>query len=319
MARLLVFGSVFDPQVTHVLTLAKQAGHEIMAVEPERWMGTGVEPHAIRIDNGISARFGGEDPLCADGAWVRHLVSPFIRVDTASRRPLDREEVFVAVMNAQERAAAVLSIVDALIADGKTVINPPAVGIGIQNKPTQLMAVARAGVRVPATLITDDPDSARQFAKGRNVIFKPVAGGALARRLDNEAAAGLDMIVRAPVIFQERVEGDDVRVTMVDDEIVSCVAIETPEGTLDFRSDEAYASGKGTYREVALPGEIIDAVRTTRRVLGLRFCGIDVRLDADAPEAYAVLEANPSPTYLDVERKMGHPISERLLQALLRR
>lgn len=46
--------------------------------------------------------------------------------------------------------------------------------------------------------------------------------------------------------------------------------------------------------------------------------GIDVRLGPDEPEANAILEANPSPTYLDVEVKTGHAITAALIDALER-
>jgi glutathione synthase/RimK-type ligase-like ATP-grasp enzyme len=190
--------------------------------------------------------------------------------------------------------------------------------LGIQNKPSQLALMASVGARVPETLISDDPRAVLEFARGRRVVYKPTTGGALAVELDEAMKADLELIVAAPVIFQEWVSGDDVRVTLVDGRIVSSVAVVTPEGTLDYRSDPDYARGKTAYREVALPEEIARAVKDAARVLGLSLAGIDVRIDRDRPQRYAVLEANPSPTYLDIELKMGHMISDALIDALER-
>lgn len=317
--RIAVFGALMDPQVLRVTGLALERGHEVIPVPPEHWRGDGLEPHTVRVGPSApsSIRFAQEDLLSVDALWLRQLVSPFLQVDPSPELPaLDREAAFVAGMQAKERAAIAMCAIDALRAAGATVINPPAAGLGIQNKPSQLLAMQAAGARVPETLISDDPEAVRSFADGRKVVFKPVTGGALARPLDAQMSSELELITAAPVIFQEYVEGLDVRVTMVDDEIVSAVVVETPEGTVDFRADPGYAAGEGTYREIELPERLQAVLRDARAALGLRFTGIDVRLDPDHPEAYALLEANPSPTYLDVERKMRHPISARLLDAL---
>ena len=317
--RIAVFGALTDPQVIHVSALAVRLGHQVIAVPPERWHGDGEEPHAIHISPGLPPRidFGGQDILRAESAWIRHLVPPFIHVDpNPELAALDRQATFVAAMQARERSATAMAAVDALMAQKKPVLNPPAPGLGIQNKPTQLLLMQAAGVPVPETLITDDPAAVRAFAEGGAVVFKPVTGGALAKRLDPDMLEALDLIEAAPVIFQRFVPGVDVRVTLVDDWLVSAVLVETPAGVVDLRADPHYSATEGSYREVELPEVVRDAILTARRALGLRFAGVDVRLDPDDPKRFALLEANPSPTYLDVERKMKHPIGEALIAAL---
>jgi glutathione synthase/RimK-type ligase-like ATP-grasp enzyme len=316
--RLAFFGSAYDPQVAHVLAIAAGRGHQVLLSGPEDWRGDGAVPHRLQILGGATALdFGGGALHDVDAAWVRHLLPPFPVVDTTpGLPPLEREALFVLSMNLRERASLLLSAVDLLVAQGKPVLNPPAPGLGIQNKPTQLMLMAQAGVPVPDTLVSDDPDEVRAFAAGRRVIFKPAAGGALAVELTPEHHEDLGLIIQAPVIFQALVPGEDVRVTMLDDRVLSAVVVETEAGQVDFRASPRYAAGLGTYREVQLPEPVLRAARATRRALGLRFTGIDVRLDPARPEAFVVLEANPSPTYLDIERKLGHPISAGLVDAL---
>lgn len=316
---LAIFGTASDPQVCHVRDAARARGHEVILLSPAYWRGDGLEPHAIFVSGeDVRIAFDELDPLSADAAWIRHLPPPFPPIDVRPELPpLDRRDTHVAMMNARERASAVLAVVDALILERRPVINPPAPGLGMQNKLTQLITLARGGLRVPETLVSDDPEEVRRFAKGRRVVFKPATGGALARELDEQMLGAIDLIKAAPVIFQEMVTGEDVRATVVDDRVVSAVIVETPEGTVDFRSDPTYAAGQGTYREVELPGFVEEAVKAAARVLGLRFAGIDVRLVPEKPEAYAILEANPSPTYLDVEVKMGHPITAALIDALV--
>lgn len=111
----------------------------------------------------------------------------------------------------------------------------------------------------------------------KEVIYKPVMGGALTERLDENALEKLDAITTSPVIFQERIRGDDV-----------------------------YSSGGATYREVKLPDRVAEFCRRAARECGLVFAGIDIKHQGDD---WVFLELNSSPIYLDVERKLGHPIS----------
>ncbi|MET7548367.1 MvdC/MvdD family ATP grasp protein [Streptomyces sp. NPDC005479] len=97
------------------------------------------------------------------------------------------------------------------------------------HKPRQLARAARFGLRVPRTLVTNDPEAARKFATdlGGPVICKPITGGELplgpeqrnhmipAHIID---PATLDESVRVTAhLFQQWIDkGHDVRLTVVD-------------------------------------------------------------------------------------------------------
>jgi len=164
-------------------------------------------------------------------------------------------------------------------------------------------------------LITNDPSHVRRFqAAVDDVIFKPLMGGAVTRALDAGALERLEEIALSPVICQERIEGSDLRIMLVGDEVVSSVAIDTPEQHLDFRSDPVYNSGQASYKEVQLPEHVIKQCRQAARACGLRFAGIDIKHHAGD---YVFLELNSSPIYLDVELKLGHPITQTIAQYLI--
>ena len=112
------------------------------------------------------------------------------------------------------------------------------------------------------------------------------------------------------MIFQERLPGEDIRVTMVGDRVISAVVIESPEGTLDFRSDPSYREEGGTYREVELPAHVVEQCRRAMRACKLEFSGIDLRRSGDD---WVFIELNFSPVYLEVEQKLGHPITAALV------
>lgn len=223
------------------------------------------------------------------------------------------EDWFNAYMHERERASFYVAWLLNLIESGARVINPPQAASVLQYKPFQLHAMQRLGIPVPRTLITNDPARVRAFYEAvPEVIYKPLMGGAVTRLLDREALERLDLIQTAPVIFQERIHGEDLRVMLVDGEIVSSVAIEVD--ALDFRDDETYASGQASYREVELPREIQEMCRKAAERCNLSFAGIDIK---HAGDDWIFLELNSSPIYMDVELKLGHPITARIADALV--
>ena len=150
----------------------------------------------------------------------------------------------------------------------------------------------------------------------KDVIFKPLMGGAITRALDAQTLPELPSVVTSPVIFQERIEGDDLRIMICGDEIVSSVAIVTPAQHLDFRDDPAYSGGDAQYRHVELPDAIKTFCRKAARECGLLFAGIDIKHKPGSDD-WVFLELNSSPIYLDVEIKLGHPISAAIAKLLI--
>lgn len=247
-----------------------------------------------------------------DGAILRFIPQPsvpFLKKD-------DRLELYddwhVAYMNACEKASFYMGWLLDLQHAGVPLVNPPHAASVQQFKSFQLQALRRLGAKVPHTLISNDPEAVRGFHREVGaVIYKPLIGGALARPLDEAALEQLELIRSAPVIFQQRVPGEDVRVTMVGPEMVSAVAIEIPEGTLDYRSDPSYVQQGGSYREVEVPEPVLALCRRAMAACQLEFAGVDLRHDGDD---WVFLELNSSPVYLDVERKTGRPITRALVQ-----
>lgn len=225
------------------------------------------------------------------------------------------DDWFTAYMHERERASFYVSLLLNLLESGASMVNPPQAASVLQYKPFQLHAMKNLGIPTPRTLITNDPGRVKAFAREvKEVIFKPLMGGAITRMLDEAALGELALVRRSPVIFQERVHGEDLRVMLVDGSIVSSAAIEVE--ALDFRDDETYASGRATYHEVKLPARIEAMCRKAASRCGLTFAGIDIKHRGDD---WVFLELNSSPVYLDVEHKLGHPITAALADCLVRR
>jgi glutathione synthase/RimK-type ligase-like ATP-grasp enzyme len=176
------------------------------------------------------------------------------------------------------------------------------------SKPYQAQLIAGFGLRVPETLVTNDPAAVLAFRRrhGR-VIYKSVSGvRSIVRELSDEEFARLEAVRRCPVQFQAFVPGYDVRVHTIGDEVFA-TRITSPDEATDYR----YADHDGVMLEpITLPHELAGACVRLARGLGLEFAGIDLRVGVDG--AAWCLEVNPSPAYSYYEANTGQPISAAL-------
>lgn len=175
----------------------------------------------------------------------------------------------------------------------------------------QLKLLKQAGIRVPETLITNDPDALVEFyeALEKKVIFKPVRGWAHTEMLsdDDLVPERLETLYKSPVKLQEFVPGTDIRAYLVKDELF---AMEIRSSTLDFREDREAARVPLT-----LPDAVVEDCKTVARTLDLVFTGIDLRRTPDGE--YVFFEANPTPVFLLDETASGYPIGDRLVDVLM--
>ncbi len=308
--RIGIFGDDSDPQCHAVAMAASKLGADNVLLR------------ADAFEQGLPISFV-DGSTWYRGACIDDLRGFYLRFIPAPYAPyLEKDDALVLYpdwfqryMHSRERATFFVSWLLQLQHRGATLVNPPHAASVLQYKPFQLHVLRSLGAQIPRTLISNDPAAVRRFLdEVKDVIYKPVMGGALTERLDDEAIEKLDAITTSPVIFQERAPGADLRIMLVGDEIVSSVAIETPEQQLDFRGDDVYSSGGATYREVKLPDRVAEFCRRAARECGLVFAGIDIKQQGDD---WVFLELNSSPIYLDVERKLGHPISEAIAKYLV--
>lgn len=174
------------------------------------------------------------------------------------------------------------------------------------SKPYQAQIIQRMGFSVPETLITNDPELVREFArKHGRIIYKSTSGiRSIVSELDDAAQARLDLIRWCPVQFQRHVEGRDVRVHVVGADVFA-TAIDS--AATDYR----YATRqKGTPAELHsydLEPDVAQRCVRLAATLELPFAGVDLRLSPDG-KVYC-FEVNPSPAYSYYENHTGQPIS----------
>jgi glutathione synthase/RimK-type ligase-like ATP-grasp enzyme len=132
------------------------------------------------------------------------------------------------------------------------------------------------------------------------------------RRVDEGYAARLERVRALPTQFQALVEGEDVRVHVVDGEVF---ATRIRSAATDYR----YAGRDGLEAELTateLPGDVAQRCVDLARSLDLPLVGIDLRETPDG--RFVCFEANPMPGYSYFESQTGQPISEALVRYLVR-
>lgn len=178
-------------------------------------------------------------------------------------------------------------------------------------KPAQLSAAIREGLKVPATLVTNDPAEAKAFAAGQPTVYKPLHAGTYS--VDGQPAG----IWAAPVepgeiddrvslcahLFQARVrKTSDVRAVVIGDQVF-CARITAPRGVLDWRS--AYRDL--TYEPIACPDEVRGALLRFLAGFQLSFGAFDFALTAE--DEWWFLECNPNGQWAWLEHAAKLPLT----------
>jgi glutathione synthase/RimK-type ligase-like ATP-grasp enzyme len=167
-----------------------------------------------------------------------------------------------------------------------------------ENKILQLHAAKAAGLRVPETLVTQDPEAVAAFlssARG-GVVVKTLRGTSQMGIPTSEFTADhlqfADSIRASPAIYQERIEGHThLRIHCFGQRVITA-AIESPN--LDWRGDLTVP-----FRSYRLPESVKRQLSEVLSVLGLKMGVIDMKL---TPEGEFVwLEVNPQGQFLFVE------------------
>jgi hypothetical protein len=198
-------------------------------------------------------------------------------------------------------------------------VNPPTTHRLADHKPSQLVAAHAEGLRVPRTLITNDPQAVREFAaQGFPLIYKrigisPQPLAATKPFLDSDLDR-LEALCHCPVMFQERIDARcDIRVTAIGPDLYAA-EIDSQSGAspLDWRFDHTVA-----FRPHTLDPDVNARIAATLRRLGLLYAAIDLRLTPQGE--YVFLEANPGGQFLFIELLANIPLAEPMAAFLAQR
>lgn len=291
----LAVGSPHDPHVSRVADAVRAAGVEAVVVDGLSF------PEETRVTMGERL-----EEITIDGRLLENVAAVYLRdvylsplsygVDVTAEMEQDWHRTLVAF---REKSQMLLGLLSRWSQVGIPVYNPRSTE-WLQAKPAQLAVLEEAGLPVPETVWTNDPEVVKRFAEGRRVIYKPVAGGAATQELGSGdlTEERLRALAGAPVTFQELLPGDNFRVYCIDDDVVATFRIVS--AALDFRQNEE------VLELYDLDDEVHEQCLRATKALGLRWSGIDLRAGADG--ALRFLEANSSPMFLGFDARGGSDI-----------
>ena len=190
------------------------------------------------------------------------------------------------------------------------VVNRPQAMAANDSKPYQMEQIRKLGFRVPETLLTTDPDAARDFWEQHgDVIYKSVSGTrSIVSRLRPAHAGRLADVSHCPTQFQEYVPGTDYRVHVAGDELFASKILCRAD---DYRYP---AWHRVEIRACRLPEEVEARCSHLADATRLPVAGIDLRRTPDG-EWYC-FEVNPSPAFTYYESRTGQPIGRAIARFL---
>lgn len=190
-------------------------------------------------------------------------------------------------------------------------------------KPSHLVEAQRCGLRIPATLVSNDPGEIVEFVQHAPcpVIYKSFNSLVSTSLLAEEMISDSEVLRWTPGIYQHYVEKDhELRVTVIGRRVfaVQINSQQTSRGRVDWRDAQWQPIGGAsdlTFQPVALPKRIEQACLRLVRRLGLVYGAIDLIVTPE--RKYVFLEINPSGQFLWVEHETGLPLLDALAEMLI--
>jgi ATP-grasp ribosomal peptide maturase len=277
-----------------------------------------------------------------DGAWrgclrtehheidLAAIRSVWVRSPTSFRLP----EGLSAVEADYSRREAKLGLGGVLFAlPGVLWVNRPDLAARAVYKPLQYSVAARAGLRVPPTLVTNSAAALWRFAGSvAGVVQKPLStnlifedGGykmGYTHLVTDADLADLRGVATTAHHLQEWApKATECRAVVVGDDIF-CVAIHagSDKAYVDYRAD----FGANTYEQIELPERVLKGLRLFMTELGLVYGAFDLVIgptregDHGGDQVVSFLECNPGGQYQFLEATAGVGITDSLMTLLAR-
>jgi glutathione synthase/RimK-type ligase-like ATP-grasp enzyme len=276
-----LFGKVDDAQLLAVRDAVRAEGGRPLVL-PLRVGGAG----GATLTCGRRFAWNGTDLTRVRSAYLRALAPNTLPALPPVMNAAMRAEWRARYLREQEVRAAVDGFFETWEATGACIANPPVRYIHHDTKPQFYERLAAAGLRVPETLTTNDPDRVRAFLRTHGTaVVKPAIGVGSTRLLHRSDRPRLEEVRRAPVMLQRRIKGPTLRLHVVADTLV--LALRVLGDAVDSRTET-----KGFEPASVPPDEAEGVVRATR-LLGMRFAAWDAIRDRSG--RLWLLDANPGP------------------------
>lgn len=305
--RIAVFGEYESKQVARVRDILREQGGDPLVFDiglggaskptfysdPERSVWNGVDFSDIRAVHirGMSVNTPLALPAVLNEATHTELRALYLRE--------------------QEYQSARISFFNRLAEQGKLVVNRLTGAYVDHDTKAQLYQKLRsAGFSAPDTLMTNDPEQALAFFnKVGKAVAKPSVSIGSTRIVSDQDIERLDELNVSPVLFQELLVGDTLRVHIVADRVVLTLRIISEEGQVDSRTNT-----KG-FEYFRLPEEEERKIVAANRYLGLHYAAWDILETRDG--GYYYLDCNPGPFILWIGDDNTHTVFTALARYLV--
>lgn len=198
------------------------------------------------------------------------------------------------------------------------------------DKALQLQLAAAAGLDIPLTLMSNDPEQVRDFfytqckeqmiAKLHGSLSRSMSGGGAflpTTQVRADDLQRLDALPYCPMIFQELIpKAYELRVAYVDGEFFAgkISAAGSKTGQTDWRAANDIHSPWEAYK---LPDDTARRIDRMMHRMGLLFGAIDIIRHTDG--RYIFLEVNPQGEWGMLQRDLHYPIGETIAEKLTAR
>ncbi|NQU95919.1 MAG: ATP-grasp domain-containing protein [Candidatus Omnitrophica bacterium] len=304
-----IVGAENEAHSAHMKNILQEKGIDTLIIDTLKY------PESVTLsitDNDVI--YNGKSLRNINVFYIRSLFYSLPPYDLEQRRretEVDLDNWYVEYMAERERQSHLTSWLWIEAGKGKHIINPVDSFDTHYLKPYQIYLLRKNGIPIPKTLVTNDEEKLIEFVKKtKRLIYKPVAGGAKCKELFKKdlTRERLERLRNSPVLFQELIEGDNIRVYVINNKIVSSNVIKSD--ALDYRGSE-----KEIF-PISLPDKVKKRCIKAVKICKMKYSGIDLRRKSSGE--YVFLECNPSPMFLGMVEAAGDPIDEYFADYLIK-
>lgn len=225
---------------------------------------------------------------------------------------------------AEDEATQLIESMYVLLED-RLWVNPFFAARRAQYKLLQASIAQKIGLRMPKTIVTNNPDAARQFIESQKgqVVYKPTKIGLLHESAGTSKLIFTSIVARsdmdrlqnvqfAPCTFQEYIPKSlEIRATVVGKEVFTSEidSQQSDETRVDWRR------GTTTHRPHKLPWDVEQKLLSILHELGLTYGAFDLILTPEGQ--YVMLEVNPYGQWAFVQGFTKMPIATAMARLLL--
>ena len=299
-----IIGPETDISVKHFYKCIKEKGYTPVLVDSAKYPNQ----MPISLDSNGKQTFNSVD-ISDIKSWIvrkYYLNMPVFKLEDGDYDIIDDWRTHY--IASREQYSVFTSWLYMLESQGCTLMNPVSSFNFHFLKTYQLEIFRQHKLPIPKTLISNNANEVIEFSKSIDrIIYKPAAGGGYCKELTpaDLTTERLKQLKNSPVIFQELIDGENIRVNLVGNKIISASGIKT--NSLDYRGKEEY------YYPVKLPSEIEELCIKAAQINNMNYSGVDL---IKRNNQYYLLECNPSPIYLGIERQFQAPITDSIIDYL---